>query len=178
MCESGKGNMVGGKWMDNFMDKIAQKFNAQDMIRANSHAEAMEMKRLEAQVEEYERILQDVKRANLKSVEMTEVVKQLAAESLDKLDNMQKESVVEDVKTAVEEIISKSDEYVHTECVKGYRNVKAVVNDGFEKNTEKLVELEEKVANQNIGMKPLVITTMVFVVVDILINVLQIIGIF
>ena len=140
--------MVGGKWMDNFMDKIAQKFNAQDMIRANSHAEAMEMKRLEAQVEEYERILQDVKRANLKSVEMTEVVKQLAAESLDKLDNMQKESVVEDVKTAVEEIISKSDEYVHTECVKVYRNVQAVVNDGFEKNTEKLVELEEKVADR------------------------------
>ena len=178
MCESGKGKMDGGKWMDNFMDKSAQKFNAQDMIRANSHAEAMEMKRLEAQVEEYERILQDVKRANLKSVEMTEVVKQLAAESLDKLDNMQKESVVEDVTTAVEEIISKSDEYVHTECVKVYSNVQAVVNDGFEKNTEKLVELEEKVANQNIGMKPLVITTMVFVVVDILINVLQIIGIF
>ena len=45
MCESGKGKMVGGKWMDNFMDKIAQKFNAQDMIRANSHVYAMEMKR-------------------------------------------------------------------------------------------------------------------------------------
>ena len=35
MCESGKGKMVGGKWMDNFMDKIAQKFNAQEIGRAS-----------------------------------------------------------------------------------------------------------------------------------------------
>ena len=30
--------------MDNFMDKLAQKFNAQEVIKANSQAEAAEMK--------------------------------------------------------------------------------------------------------------------------------------
>ncbi len=41
--------------MDNFMDKLAQKFNAQEMIKANSQAEAAEMKKLQLQVAEYER---------------------------------------------------------------------------------------------------------------------------
>ena len=27
--------MFGGRWMDTFMDKLAQKLNAQEMIRAN-----------------------------------------------------------------------------------------------------------------------------------------------
>lgn len=32
--------MFGGKWMDTFMDKLAQKLNAQEMIKANSAADA------------------------------------------------------------------------------------------------------------------------------------------
>ena len=35
--------------MDNFMDKLAQKFNAQELIKANSQAEAEEMKKLQLQ---------------------------------------------------------------------------------------------------------------------------------
>ena len=32
--------MFGGRWMDTFMDKLAQKLNAQEMIKANSAADA------------------------------------------------------------------------------------------------------------------------------------------
>ena len=39
--------------MDNFMDKLAQKFSAQEMIKANSQAEAEEMKLIQMQVSEY-----------------------------------------------------------------------------------------------------------------------------
>lgn len=39
--------------MDTFMDKLAQKFTAQEMIKANSLAETEEMNRLKVQVEEY-----------------------------------------------------------------------------------------------------------------------------
>ena len=46
--------------MDNFMDKLAQKYNAQEMIRANAQAEASEMQRLQEQVAAYEGILQDI----------------------------------------------------------------------------------------------------------------------
>ena len=49
--------------MDNFMDKLAQKFNAQEMIRANAQAEASELKRLQEQVATYEAILQDMLKA-------------------------------------------------------------------------------------------------------------------
>ena len=40
--------------MDNFMDKLAQKFNAQEMIKANSAAEAAENKRMQEQLAAYE----------------------------------------------------------------------------------------------------------------------------
>ena len=46
--------------MDNFIDKLAQKFNAQEMIKANSQAEAAEMKKLQLQISEYEKILQEM----------------------------------------------------------------------------------------------------------------------
>ena len=40
--------MFGGRWMDTFMDKLAQKLNAQEMIKANSAADAEEMDQLKA----------------------------------------------------------------------------------------------------------------------------------
>ena len=57
--------MLGGKIMDNFMDKLAQKWNAAELIKANSAAEAMELKRLRDQVAEYEAILQEMRKVNL-----------------------------------------------------------------------------------------------------------------
>ena len=36
--------------MDNFMDKLAQKISAQELIKANSQAEAEELQRLQMQV--------------------------------------------------------------------------------------------------------------------------------
>lgn len=43
--------------MDTFMDKLAQRFNAQEMIKANAAAETEEMNRLKAQVQEYHQCL-------------------------------------------------------------------------------------------------------------------------
>ena len=60
--------------MDNFMDKLAQKFNAQELIKANSQAEAQEMKKLELQVAEYERILQEIRRLNYKNTELSDCI--------------------------------------------------------------------------------------------------------
>ena len=39
--------------MDTFMDKLAQKLNAQEMIKANSAADAEEMDQLKSQLREY-----------------------------------------------------------------------------------------------------------------------------
>ena len=67
--------------MDNFMDKISQKLNSQDMIRANAAADAAEMENLENQVavfkeqiEKYDDCLQEMRKLNLKNMESAQGV--------------------------------------------------------------------------------------------------------
>lgn len=55
--------------MDSFMDKIAQKLSAQEVIRANSAADAAQMERLEKQVAEYDACMKEMRRLNLKNAE-------------------------------------------------------------------------------------------------------------
>lgn len=55
--------------MDTFMDKLAQKLNAQEMIKANAAAEAAELARLREQTAEYEALLNKVKESGEKSIE-------------------------------------------------------------------------------------------------------------
>lgn len=47
--------------MDTFMDKLAQKLNAQEMIKANAAADAAELSRFKEQNAEYEALLQQIK---------------------------------------------------------------------------------------------------------------------
>ena len=55
--------------MDTFIDKLAQKNTATDMINANSEAEARENKRRAEQIAGYEQLLEDMKQVNLKNLE-------------------------------------------------------------------------------------------------------------
>lgn len=78
--------------MDNFMDKIAQKLNSQDMIRANAAADAAELENLENQVavfkeqmEKYDDCLQEMRRLNLKNIESAQEVQNLAEQAEEKL---------------------------------------------------------------------------------------------
>lgn len=77
--------------MDNFIDKLAQKFNAQELIKANSQAEAEEMKRLQLQVAEYERILQEIRRLNFKNTELSEQLSTMICENTDKIQEMKED---------------------------------------------------------------------------------------
>ena len=54
--------------MDNFMDKLAQRFNAQEMIRANAQAEAQELERLRQQVKAYDECMQEMRKLKLKNI--------------------------------------------------------------------------------------------------------------
>ena len=45
--------------MDTFIDKLAQKKNAQEMIRANSAAEAVKMEQMQKQIQTYDEIMAD-----------------------------------------------------------------------------------------------------------------------
>lgn len=157
--------------MDNFIDKLAQKFNAQELIKANSHAEAKELEKLQLQVAEYEKILQEIRKLNYKNTELSERLGAVVGENADKLGVMKEEEQkllvllrditdeqarnreaelekkeaerIENANDAKEQMLKlrefldekfkSSDDFVHKENVKVYRNVQAVVVDELKK---------------------------------------------
>jgi uncharacterized protein (DUF3084 family) len=77
--------------MDNFMDKLAQKFNAQEMIKANTEAEANEMKKMRLQISEYEKILQEMRKLNYKNTEISEKLDLMVGENADKIQSIKED---------------------------------------------------------------------------------------
>lgn len=166
--------------MDNFIDKLAQKFSAQEMIKANSQAEAEEMKRLQLQVSEYEKILQEMRKLNYRNAELSEKLGLMIGDNADKIQGMkedeqrliaalrdltdeqtrnreaelerreeeraerehteelQKQTDLSAITKLLEEKFEKSDDFVHKENVKVYRNVQAVVVDEIKRCMESL----------------------------------------
>lgn len=118
--------------MDNFIDKLAQKFSAQDMIRANLAAEAKETKKLREKMESYETLLQEMRQINLKNMESAERV------------NLMLQEGAQADKEYLQEMFSKVDENLHTENVKVYRNVQAAIQSGLEEQTKALLEEQQK----------------------------------
>lgn len=170
--------------MDNFIDKLAQKFSAQEVIKANSQAEAAELKK-QLRVAEYEKILQEMRKLNYKNSELSDKMEEQVGENADKIQGLQEEetkllSVLKSLtdeqtriheetiaareakKTedeqkaeeqkqqleALEQRLSQSDEFVHKENVKVYRNVQAIVIEEIKKQTEML-----QVENKKLGKR-------------------------
>ncbi len=78
--------------MDNFMDKVAEKLNSQEIIRANAAADAAALENLEKQLtlfknqmEKYDDCLQEMRRLNLKNIESAQGVQELADKANEKL---------------------------------------------------------------------------------------------
>jgi hypothetical protein len=81
--------------MDNFMDKISQKLNSQDLIRANSAADAAELENLESQVavfkeqmEKYDDCMQEMRQLNLKNMESAQAVQNLTSQAAQDVQNL------------------------------------------------------------------------------------------
>lgn len=192
--------------MDAFMDKLAHKLTAQEMIKANSAADAEEMNKLKSTLEEYneclekmQKLIEDgVNKLDNARVDCGEVTR-LAEESISRINDIQRESeelkrlindklegirvdsgeinrlvevgitrinnvqrdtevrMNDQVQTLLEDLKSKlaekpdnleelktllgekqeaSNEHVHKESVKVYRNVQAVVVEENAKLTE------------------------------------------
>ena len=75
--------------MDTFIDKLAQKRNAQEMIRANMTAEAAKMEQLQGQMKAYDELMQEIRKVNLKTAENTAEVRNVLKECMEKLETMQ-----------------------------------------------------------------------------------------
>ena len=72
--------------MDNFMDRLTKRFNAGELIQANGEAEARENDRLRKQTAEYEKMMQEIRRLNLKTVEVSEQVSQMLSCGIEQLE--------------------------------------------------------------------------------------------
>ena len=130
--------------MDNFMDKLAERYNAQDMIRANEGAEKDHLQSLEDQVEAYEAVLQEMRKLNYRNTELTEKMYALVDESLAKVSTLKLEAAgngsvdSEALRIEMNEVVTKA----VSEAVGSVDDLKAGVADLSEKLT-KLDKLEE-----------------------------------
>ena len=119
--------------MDTFIDKLAQKRNAQEMIRANMTAEAAKMEQLQGQMKAYDELMQEIRKVNLKTAENTAEVRNVLKECMEKLETMQESgSQTEDngealaeIRKLLEQKFQQSDDFIHKENVRVYRNVQA-----------------------------------------------------
>ena len=75
------GKLHGGKTMDGFLDQLAEKMSAQDMIRANTAAEAQEFENVKDQVEDVKACMNEMKA----STEQMKVGTQQTQEAVDRL---------------------------------------------------------------------------------------------
>lgn len=174
--------------MDTFIDKLAQKRNAQEMIRANMTAEAVKMEQLQNQMQAYDELMREIRQVNLKTVENVTEVQAVLKECMEKLEAMQetnaqsanaqgadKEQELAQIKELLEEKFKQSDDFLHRENVKVYRNVQAAVSDELNKQTE-VLQSENRQSKNGAGKATLVFTilTMIGVIVDIIVQLFSI----
>ncbi len=175
--------------MDSFIDLFAQRKNAQEMIKANSQAEAKENQQLHQQLKNYEEAIESLRKQSLQNAENAEKVNRLVNAGIEKVEALQKDEnqearkalelcealkeelsaardemkqmqeeqsgISEDLKSLREYIDQKlagddavgrmedaldlrlkdTEEVVHRENVKVYRNVQAVVQEELAKQS-------------------------------------------
>ena len=99
--------------MDTFMDKFAQRKKAQGMIDANAAADAAKLEKLRNQVNEYELLLQDMRKVNLKTAENVDKMRKAFQTGIEKLEafptenaaQAEKDKVLSEIKNQLEELL-------------------------------------------------------------------------
>lgn len=150
--------------MDTFMDKLAQKFTAQEMIKANAAAEAAELQRTRDQVKKYNDCLQEMKQVNDETKAALAQIEKTLMAGMEQFQNVQVNT--ESVQSALVEHVDATNtditEFVHKENVKVYRNVQAVVVDELKKQTEVLDNKMESLASMQRATRNLAASAMIF----------------
>ncbi len=174
--------------MDTFMDRLSHKKSSQEMIQANSAADAAKMEQLKNQITEYDTLLQDMRRVNLKAAENMEQMQQMLEAALKKIeavkeaDNTQAddtkaelEQLFTELKKQMEEISLRSDDFQHKENVKVYRNVQASMTEELEKQTGAISQKIGEGVKKQSALLPVSIIIMLMVIIDIVINLFNIV---
>ncbi|RKI84992.1 hypothetical protein D7V83_04870 [bacterium 0.1xD8-71] len=162
--------------MDTFIDKLAQKRNAQEMIRANSAAEAARMEQMQNQLKAYDEIMQEIRKVNLRTSENVAEVKKVLEECMGKLECIETgsaqtadmEQTLAQLRSLLEERFKQSEDFTHKENVKVYRNVQAAF-------TEELGRQTEEVKGSK-ALLPVCVLILIGVIADVVINLIPIIN--
>ena len=152
--------------MDNFMDKLTAKLSAQEMIKANSAAEAAESERLRSQVKQYQTEISELTDIKKSVAELEEKLQSKIGSSdisgektyravtdlnskIDELILAQSDEIKEVVAVLnekpsqdsdIEKLIAASDEKTYSVGVQTYRNIQASNAKDLEKQTQELKE--------------------------------------
>ena len=142
--------------MDTFIDKLAQKRNAQEMIRANMTAETAKMEQMQEQMKAYDELLQEIRKVNLKTAENAADVQGTLRACMEQMEAMRagmeeenacdkaqealkiSEDTLKEIKVLMEAQFTQTNDFLHKENVKVYRNVQAAVAEELNKQTEEL----------------------------------------
>lgn len=153
--------MWGGRVMDGFMDKLAEKVSASDIIRANAQAEAAETERLRQEAEQFRTQLEQLKESE-----------------------KEHRAMIEETRDSLNSRMDENETRIHDVGVQVYRNVQAIVEKGQEKNAESFRELGSKLEavqfaaeNRNKAVTPLVVITMLVALADLVFNILRFLGV-
>ena len=122
--------------MDNFIDRLAQKFTAGEVIRANAAAEERELRRLREQVAEYERCLQEMRKVQMTNTQTARNLHDLMVESTEGIRKLTQEGAakIADIQLETEAQKAEARKSVETAAYT------------MEKMEEKVVKMQETVA--------------------------------
>lgn len=166
--------------MDTFIDKLAQKKNAQEMIKANMTAEAAKMEQLQNQMQANDGLMQEIRKVNLKTVENVTEIRKALETCIEKLDALQADSsqteqeqeTLAEIKNLLEEKFRQSEDFMHKENVKVYRNVQAALVEELKKQTEELKSIQPS-GNGHKALIPISVLILIGVAANIVLQVLS-----
>lgn len=175
--------------MDTLIDKLVPKRTSQGQLRTNGGSDNAKILKLENQIATMSEILQELRRVALKNAENEKKTQQILMDCLQKLDSvssvenstMDNTPLMEEIKKELalsqekyEEHFKQSDEFLHKENVKVYRNVQAALIEELGKQTQELRELTtgQKAKNGNTPVIVLSVFILLGVIADIVIHVL------
>ncbi len=166
--------------MDTFIDKLAQKKNAQEMIKANMTAEAAKMEQLQNQMQANDGLMQEIRKVNLKTVENVAEIRKALETCIEKLDALQADSsqteqeqeTLAEIKNLLEEKFRQSEDFMHKENVKVYRNVQAALVEELKKQTEELKSIQPS-GNGHKALIPISVLILIGVAANIVLQVLS-----
>lgn len=164
--------------MDTFIDKLAQKRNAQEMIKANMTAEAAKMEQLQTQMKAYDDLMQEMRKVNLKTAENAAQVQDVLKMCIEKLEAMQagaqeteEGETLAQIRELLEQKFQHSEDFIHKENVRVYRNVQAALQEELNKQTEELKSIKPE-KNGNKALLPISVLILIGVAANVVLQVL------